>query len=140
MDDFILNEEQYLELKNKYDELLIPKPNFSINELNQLILCLQNNNLKMPLSLQNKIYSQLLQAKEILNIVYTNQPTGTHSEINNIFKLIHHLCSISKELTANTLKSPHQILQLKANNLILECLVEISKYFSDKKIKIFKFY
>ncbi|MBQ7798097.1 MAG: hypothetical protein IJ371_03140, partial [Clostridia bacterium] len=58
---------------------------------------------------------------------------------NNPFALIAHLSQLSKQLNSYTLKSAYQIISLKSNDLILKSINEISNYFANKNLKIFKF-
>lgn len=138
MDDFIFNNFNYEQLQKGYNKQL-KADDFCINHLNSLIKVLENSHFQMPLSLQNTILNTLLNAQQILDILYKNHSYSNLTLQNNPFELIKHLNEISLTLNSHTLKSVYQILYLKSNNLILEAIKQISNYFSSKKIKIFHF-
>ena len=137
-DNFIFNLNQYNKLQQGYNKVLTPN-NFSISILNSLIKSLENNNFQLPLNLQNSILNTLLSAKEILNLLHKETSYKSSNLQNNPFNLIYNLSIISINLNSHTLKSAYQILYLKANNLILEAIKQISNHFSNKSFKIFKF-
>lgn len=137
-DNFIFNLNQYNKLQQGYNKVLTPN-NFSLSILNSLIKSLENNNFQLPLNLQNSILNTLLSAKEILNLLHKETSYKSSNLQNNPFNLIYNLSIISINLNSHTLKSAYQILYLKANNLILEAIKQISNHFSNKSFKIFKF-
>ena len=137
-DNFIFNLNQYNKLQQGYNKALTPN-NFSLSILNSLIKSLENNNFQLPLNLQNSILNTLLSAKEILNLLHKETSYKSSNLQNNPFNLIYNLSIISINLNSHTLKSAYQILYLKANNLILEAIKQISNHFSNKSFKIFKF-
>jgi len=140
MDNFVFTEEQYKKLQQEY---LKQTPQFNrelIAKLNCIIKTLENNSFQLPIELQNASLNKLLQAKELLNILYIDNSTTSLTLPNNPFALINLLTQISIDLNLYSLENIYKIISIKANNLILETIGQISNYFKDKNIKIFKFY
>lgn len=137
--DFVFNDNQYQQLRNEYQKTLTPTTKTHITLLNNIIETLKCNNFQMPLSLQNQILSNLSNAKQILEILNTTSTPTIPINPNNPFALIAHLSQLSKQLNSYTLKSAYQIISLKSNDLILKSINEISNYFANKNLKIFKF-
>ena len=137
--DFVFSEAEYDKLNREYSKQFVPDVSRPISYLNGLIEQVEKNSFQMPLTLQNKILNNLLSAKQILNILHRNNAIKSFTVQNNPFALIEQLSTLTLELNHFTLKSPYQILSLKAVNILLEAIKQISNYFSNKKLKIFKF-
>ena len=91
--------------------------------------------------MQNNIINSLQQSHQVLSMTTTtiNQSENFLDLKNNPFSLLNFLCNISKTLTSISIKSPYQIMYLKSNSFILDCIVKISNYFETKNIKMYKF-
>ena len=136
--DFIFDENDYRHLKKEYDKNLAIDANIAY-DLNRLTLTLESNNFQMPIMLQNDILNTLSQALDILNILHPGVKGHPQHLNNNIFEFINVLSQISIKLNSHSIKSAYQILYLKTNDLLLDCINKISKHFSNKKLKIFRF-
>ena len=137
--DFIFDKNEYKLLKNAYDKKIAPHPEDIINKINNLIESLKNNSFQMPLYLQNDILNNLLQVQNILYILHKQDPNQSQPIKNSLFDFMYNISNISMLLNSHIIKSPYQVLYLKANNLLLQCLNKILKYFTEKTLKIFKF-
>jgi len=137
--DFVFSEAEYDKLNREYSKQLVPDISRPISCLNGLVEQVEKNSFQMPLTLQNKILNNLLSAKQILNILHRNNTIESFTVQNNPFTLIEQLSTLTLELNHFTLKSPYQVLSLKAVNILLKAIKQISYYFSNKKLKIFKF-
>lgn len=132
MNDFILSDYQYANLKSEYDKQITTDPTAPISLLNSIIKSLENNGFLMPINLQKIILSNLLQAQQLLQILNS---TNKHSSIqlkNNPFSLIYHLSILSNQLTSHPFKSAYQLIYLKANNLIIKSISQVCGYFIKK--------
>lgn len=137
--DFVFSEEQYKLLSAKYDKILCPDLTGPANSLGNAITLLENNNFQMPLDLQNKVLNQLLQAQQLLQILFPQKPTPSpNTAPNNPFYLISILGQSSVNLRNPAMNTPYQIIAAKFNSTILDSINNIAKYFKNKQIKIFK--
>jgi hypothetical protein len=135
--DFIFTNEQYAKLKQEYNNLLTPSTQSCISTLISIVNKLHINSFGLSLSIQNQIINKLSQALQILNILHTSNPPSKTNLINNPFSLIYNLANLSIQLNTHILKSPYQMLCLKANDLILQSIQQIANYFINKNIKHF---
>ena len=126
LDDFNCSE-----IQKEYLKLLTPEIDRYLDNLNTIISNVEINGFKMPLLLQNQIYSILLEAKQILTTLSINKHYIKHNQSfeNNPIILLLNLNILSQQLNKHTLKSPFYLLTHKANNLILNCIGMILKYF-----------
>lgn len=134
MIDFIFSEEQYSQLKKAYNDALFANKHHNLVDTKSLIYAAEQFCFYLPSPLRKILKNNLNTADRLLNIIIigrAKQPTKTMPN-NNPFYLINLLCTISQQLTTNAPKSPYQIIYLKANNLILNCIDEISNYFFKK--------
>lgn len=137
--DFIFTNKQYETLRKEYTFALTPNLKSCTETLNTLIKIIENQPFNLSINLQTSVHNTLLNAKQILDII---SPTNNTIDLNlshNCFELIHQLTEISIKLTSHSFKSPYQTLCLKSNNLILFAIKEISNYFANKKLKMYKF-
>jgi len=139
MDNLVFSETQYKKLQQEYSKQI---PTFcpkSINKLNSIISSLKINGFQLPIELQNNSLNKLAQAKELLNILHISNTCNDISLSDNPFDIISSLSEISIDLNRYNLKNIYQIICIKSNNLILETINQISNYFKNKNIKIFKY-
>ena len=129
--DFILSDEQYSKLQNEYNSSLKSTTEFCVRHLNSIISTLQINGFKMPITFQNKILTQLIESQQILNIIFIDTYTTPLNLNNNPLKLLYELALLSSNLNSYSIKSPYQILFLKTNALIIDCIMQILKQFSN---------
>ncbi len=134
--DLILTDTQYKIINNEYKKISLPQPVEILNLLTSIIHNLEINGFMLPLNLQNKTLNQLLNAKQLLNILYQEKSTNRALINNNPFELLKHLTNVSLKLNSHSLKSFYQTIYLKTNSLILNLIYEISQYFANKTIKI----
>ena len=137
--DYIFTQEQYEQLNQAYSKKLHQSTSSISIDLNSVVTTLEKHAFNLPTKLQAKIQNNLLQAKEILHLVYIADSTQTITINNNPFHLISILASISNKLNSYTIKSPYQTLFLKANELIISSIELIANNFENKLIKIFKY-
>lgn len=142
MDNFIFSDEQYLQLQTEYAKQLNTAHHLQLNRLDDIITNIENNNFGLDLSMQNTVKSDLIQAKQILEILHLtpNQNSNYISDsTSNPFELVYMLSTLSYELNNEMPSSPYQLIFSKANKLITNCIIEIANYFKNKNIKVFKF-
>ncbi len=140
--DYIFTDKQYDILKKEYEKTFSPQNEIFLSKLNNVISLVENQGFNMSISFQNKILSMLNNAKQILSIT-TNSSEDIFFENTSIknspFELIKILSNLSKEINSYEIKNSYKIIYLKINNLLLEIIYEISNYFANKKLKIFKY-
>lgn len=131
--DYILDNKQYEKLNKAYQSILNTDIANIIKLLGVLISSLKNNNFTLPRLLHREIFDNLVQVKQMLNVLYIDN-TNHHPSIisHNPFNLIFHLCEISQQLNSHTIKSAYQILYLKSNLILINCIKKICEYFSNK--------
>ena len=128
-DDFILSDQKYSELNSAYSKLNQSHFSGAIEQLSSLCTIIENNSFGLPLSIQNSIRHNLLEAREILTLIFQNR-TQSHKPLNNNpVALIHELANISRTLNYKSFKSAYYILSCKANNIILQSIIDICKYY-----------
>ena len=135
MDNFnnILRPEQYTKLQQEYSKILTPPLDDCINLLNNIISSLETQGFGMPLRLQNQTLNTLNHARQILEISHQSKPLQKIKISNSPLELIYQLSNLSIKLTSyNYFKSPYQILNFKTNNLIMDCILNILRYFIKK--------
>lgn len=137
--DYIFTPEQYEQLNQAYSKKLYQNTSSISIDLNSVVTTLEKHGFNLPAKLQTKIQNNLLQAKEILHLVYIADSTHSITINNNPFQLISILASISNRLNSYTIKSTYQVLFLKANELIISSIEIIANNFANKSIKIFKY-
>ena len=135
----LFSDAEYEALKSAYNNILHSNSAECLSYLNGILKVLENNNFQMPLTLQNEILADLSQAKQILGILCVDNVCSNLNLNGNIFTLLFYLSHLSSLLNSHTIKSANQILHLKTNNLIINCINKISKYFKNKNLKLFKF-
>ncbi len=136
MIDFIFSEEQYQQLKEAYNHAFFASNLQDLINIKSLLNAAERVCFYLPQTLRKIVQSNLSITSRLLNIIILN-PCKQSTKIsphNNPFYLINLLCTISQQLTTSAPKSPYQIIYLKANNLILNCINEISNYFFKKTL------
>jgi hypothetical protein len=130
MIDFIFSEEQYQQLKQAYNEVIFINNQQSLIDAKSLIYILEQNIFRLPPTLHRKIKNNLNIVGRLLNIIIINSPPSLKIKpYSNPLYFIKLLSNTSQQLTSNLPKSPYQIICLKANNLILNCIEAICDYF-----------
>lgn len=137
--DCVLSNEQYDKLNEAYSASLHEKTSGILIDIESFIHTLEQNGFGLPRKLQAEILSHLTHAKQILNLLHDQPFHKTELFETNPFHLIALLTELSIKLNSHTLKSAYQILFIKTNNIILECIKIISAHFSNKTLKIFKY-
>lgn len=125
--DFVFSDEQYKLLNSAYKSVFTPNLSHTVTTLSNIISLLEIYGFGLPLNTQNSTRNLLIQSSEILNILHSPQHTTRHHIDNNPFALIHTLSQIAIDLNRFQPKAPYQIIAAKANNLILQAIVKISK-------------
>lgn len=128
----IFTDEQYNQLQQGYQKTFAPMSQSFISKLHSVIKSLQHTSFKLPLNLQNQILRNLSNSLQVLNIVYNTPPSRAIKIPNTPLDLIYCLSELSLELTSYTLKSPYQILLLKANSFLLQSINLICQHFIRK--------
>lgn len=132
MSNLIFSDEQYSQLQQAYSHTLSVQNPDIIYKLTNLINNLKIQSFNLPLNTQNKVLNKLERASELLHIIYKSFKFKTTQIKNNTFELILNLCYLSQFLTQHPFNGPYQTIYFKSNQLIMDSILEIVKYFSSK--------
>lgn len=127
-DDFLLSEHEYQTIQQEYKKHSTPSTPECLKLLYIVILNLRKHGFNLPTQLKKYLLNDLFQSYHILKILYCNQIKTQQSLNNNPITLIYSLTTISLQLNKISLKTPYQILHIKANNIVLNTIKKISNH------------
>lgn len=122
---------QLIKMQKEYSKMFIPKIDDYIKNLNTIISSVEINGYGMPLLVQNQIYANLMEVRQILSTLSINKPITPHHNppTTNPLILLYNLNTFLQSINKYTFKSPFYILLNKSSNLIISSMDKILKYF-----------